>query len=128
MSVRISSRTVQIYPGFNEDLGYEDIGVIAPYHAQVVKIRKLLREMSAPGNDGAKKVKVGSVEEFQGQVSSNVNIDQMVQTERGCCGEIGTEGYLYLNGAQLTRPRRVRHPAYAWLRVECPSIQWCVLL
>ncbi|TFY71299.1 hypothetical protein EVG20_g1692 [Dentipellis fragilis] len=37
-----------------------DIGIIAPYHAQVQKIRKILR----PFADG---VKVGSVEEFQGQ-------------------------------------------------------------
>ena len=46
-------------------LGYEDIGVIAPYHAQVLKIRRLLREK---GKEGAQKIKVGSVEEFQGQV------------------------------------------------------------
>ncbi|KAF7291968.1 RNA helicase [Mycena indigotica] len=37
-----------------------DIGVIAPYHAQCVKIRKLLKPI-------AEGVKVGSVEEFQGQ-------------------------------------------------------------
>ncbi|PPQ72286.1 hypothetical protein CVT24_004675 [Panaeolus cyanescens] len=37
-----------------------DIGVIAPYHAQVVKIRNSLRNL-------ADDVKVGSVEEFQGQ-------------------------------------------------------------
>ncbi|KIK60714.1 hypothetical protein GYMLUDRAFT_167548, partial [Collybiopsis luxurians FD-317 M1] len=37
-----------------------DIGVIAPYHAQVLKIRKAL-------NAVADAVKVGSVEEFQGQ-------------------------------------------------------------
>ncbi|KIY67632.1 RNA helicase [Cylindrobasidium torrendii FP15055 ss-10] len=37
-----------------------DIGVVAPYHAQVLKIRNALRN-SAEG------VKVGSVEEFQGQ-------------------------------------------------------------
>jgi hypothetical protein len=38
-----------------------DIGVIAPYHAQCVRIRRLLTE-----GEG---VKVGSVEEFQGQVN-----------------------------------------------------------
>ncbi|TFK72809.1 RNA helicase [Pluteus cervinus] len=38
----------------------KDIGVIAPYHAQCLKIRNILR----PVADG---VKVGSVEEFQGQ-------------------------------------------------------------
>ncbi|KAF7318307.1 RNA helicase [Mycena chlorophos] len=37
-----------------------DIGVIAPYHAQCLKIRTLLRTV-------AEGVKVGSVEEFQGQ-------------------------------------------------------------
>lgn len=39
----------------------EHIGVITPYHAQVMKVRVLLRK-SYGG------VKVGSVEEFQGQV------------------------------------------------------------
>ncbi|KAF8869389.1 AAA domain-containing protein [Infundibulicybe gibba] len=38
----------------------QDIGIIAPYHAQCVKIRASLRAVA----DG---VKVGSVEEFQGQ-------------------------------------------------------------
>ncbi|KAG0706249.1 P-loop containing nucleoside triphosphate hydrolase protein [Suillus ampliporus] len=38
----------------------KDIGVIAPYHAQCLRIRKLLKSM-------ADEVKVGSVEEFQGQ-------------------------------------------------------------
>ncbi len=36
--------------------------MIAPYHAQVRKIRRLLKE------SGLGTVKVGSVEEFQGQV------------------------------------------------------------
>jgi helicase MOV-10 len=43
-------------------LATKDIGVIAPYHAQCQKIRKLLRSVNA------EEVKVGSVEEFQGQV------------------------------------------------------------
>ncbi|KAF7966507.1 hypothetical protein HWV62_21353 [Athelia sp. TMB] len=40
---------------------YAEIGVIAPYYAQCLKLRKLLRAI------GAEEVKVGSVEEFQGQ-------------------------------------------------------------
>ena len=43
-------------------LGAEDIGVITPYHAQRCKILDLLR------NDiKMRDIKVGSVEEFQGQ-------------------------------------------------------------
>ncbi len=38
-----------------------DIGVITPYHAQCLRIRMALKAVA----DG---VKVGSVEEFQGQV------------------------------------------------------------
>lgn len=37
----------------------EDIGVITPYHAQVLALKTLLRNM--------KKVRVGTVEEFQGE-------------------------------------------------------------
>lgn len=39
-----------------------DIGIIAPYNAQCLKIRTILRGV-------ADNVKVGNVEEFQGQVS-----------------------------------------------------------
>lgn len=41
-------------------VAHNEIGVIAPYHAQCVKIRKMLSGV-------ADEVKVGSVEEFQGQ-------------------------------------------------------------
>ncbi len=44
-----------------DHLAVDDIGVIAPYHAQVRRLRKSLEKV-APG------IQVGSVEEFQGQV------------------------------------------------------------
>ncbi|KAF7971347.1 hypothetical protein HWV62_21363 [Athelia sp. TMB] len=44
----------------------QDIGIITPYHAQCLKIKAVLRPIA----DG---VKVGSVEEFQGQVRNFVN-------------------------------------------------------
>ena len=46
----------------NSDLDAEDIGVIAPYKAQVRAIRELLKPA------GLSDVSVGSVEQFQGQV------------------------------------------------------------
>jgi len=47
----------------------EYIGVITPYNSQANKIRALLRNKKV----GANGVKVGSVEEFQGQVRSQQN-------------------------------------------------------
>jgi hypothetical protein len=43
-----------------------DIGVITPYHAQCLKLKTALRSM-------AEGVKVGSVEEFQGQVCLRIS-------------------------------------------------------
>jgi hypothetical protein len=43
----------------------EDIGIITPYHAQVMKIRTALRSMP----HSAKDIQVASVELFQGQVT-----------------------------------------------------------
>lgn len=56
----------------------EEIGVIAPYHAQVRKIRLLLRQASFT------KVKVGSVEEFQGQVRRPFHF-RLSRTHCLCC-------------------------------------------
>jgi hypothetical protein len=44
------------------DVDPEDIGVIAPYKAQVRTIRKFLKQAKLSG------ITVGSVEQFQGQV------------------------------------------------------------
>jgi helicase MOV-10 len=59
---KISSLTSDFYffPSFLS-IEDRDIGIIAPYHAQCLKLRKALRDVA---ND----VKIGSVEEFQGQV------------------------------------------------------------
>lgn len=49
-------------------LSAKDIGIIAPYRKQVEKIQKALRSVSALSKwDDLKELKVGSVEEFQGQ-------------------------------------------------------------
>jgi helicase MOV-10 len=62
------SKSLSSEPPYRESIssrpGDEDIGVITPYYAQSKKIRsELITYVDAPG------VKVGSVEEFQGQVS-----------------------------------------------------------
>ena len=48
----------------------KDIGIITPYHAQCLKLRSSLRGVA----DG---VKVGSVEEFQGQVRSRCSCHRL---------------------------------------------------
>ena len=50
--------------------GEQDIGVIAPYHAQCQRIRNQL-------DAGSGEIKVGSVEEFQGQVSRGTSLQQL---------------------------------------------------
>jgi len=44
----------------------EHIGIITPYHAQRCKLTQLLRK-----HDKLRGIKIGSVEEFQGQVPRN---------------------------------------------------------
>ena len=46
-----------------------DIGIVAPYHAQCLKIKAALRAVA----DG---IQVGSVEQFQGQVCHVYRVDK----------------------------------------------------
>ena len=59
--IGILSRGLRSLIPYSCRLADHDIGLIAPYHAQCLKLRTALR----PVADG---IKVGSVEEFQGQV------------------------------------------------------------
>ncbi|XP_013864094.1 putative helicase mov-10-B.1 [Austrofundulus limnaeus] len=59
----------------------KDIGIIAPYRKQVEKIRKALRSIKTLSQwTDLKELKVGSVEEFQGQEKKII----MVSTVRSC--------------------------------------------
>lgn len=66
----------------------KDIGVITPYHAQVRKIRKLLRDA------GYADVDVGSIEIFQGQVRRQLSI--MHRHMSILTGHAGAQGYHHL--------------------------------
>ncbi|XP_017264229.1 putative helicase mov-10-B.1 [Kryptolebias marmoratus] len=62
-------------------LSAKDIGIIAPYRKQVEKIRKALRSIKTLSQwSDLKELKVGSVEEFQGQERKII----MVSTVRSC--------------------------------------------
>lgn len=54
----------------------QDIGVIAPYHAQCKKLRTALKSVDAES------VKVGSVEEYQGQVRSFESSSRLISSDR----------------------------------------------
>lgn len=76
----------------------QDIGVITPYHAQCLKIRAVLRPI-------ADEVKVGSVEEFQGQVCSNTHIS--VAAAYTPYYHLGTQNYHHLDRPKQPRVRGV---------------------
>uniref|UniRef100_A0A3Q1G8A4 RNA helicase n=1 Tax=Acanthochromis polyacanthus TaxID=80966 RepID=A0A3Q1G8A4_9TELE len=62
-------------------LSAKDIGIIAPYRKQVEKIKKALKSVSALSRwNDLKELKVGSVEEFQGQERKII----MISTVRSC--------------------------------------------
>ena len=46
----------------------DDVGIITPYHSQVLKIRQSL------ANSVMSRIKVASVEEYQGQVKTGINL------------------------------------------------------
>lgn len=72
----------------------DHIGIISPYNAQVGKIRNVISKI-------AKDIKVGSVEEFQGQVCSSnyptIIIDYLLIWPY----IIGTTRYHHLDSPQL---------------------------
>uniref|UniRef100_A0AAQ5ZBM9 RNA helicase n=1 Tax=Amphiprion ocellaris TaxID=80972 RepID=A0AAQ5ZBM9_AMPOC len=66
-------------------LSAKDIGIIAPYRKQVEKIKKALKSVSALSRwNDLKELKVGSVEEFQGQERKII----MISTVRSCINYI----------------------------------------
>lgn len=90
--------------------------MIAPYHAQVRKIRKLLKEA------GMVDVKVGSVEEFQGQVPTTVLCLSVVYfTKPRVCP--GTAGDYRVDGTQQRGAAHVRREVHTWLLGEPTSVQ-----
>jgi len=58
----LSSRVNRLELHLNDSTVPDDVGIITPYHGQVLKIRKAL------ANSAMGRVKVASVEEYQGQV------------------------------------------------------------
>ena len=91
-----------------------DIGIISPYHAQCQKLRKVLLNVA----DG---IKVGSVEEFQGQVRC------IIFSESPCSPKylsIGASYHHHFHGAEQQGIRRVRSPSYTRFPCQPPSVQW----
>ena len=71
-------------------LGPEHIGVIAPYHSQKCKIQQLFFK-----DPKLRDIKVGTVDEFQGQVSP------FDSTYNPCMNELlGTSGYNLVDGSE----------------------------
>ena len=65
----------------------DDVGIITPYHGQVLKIRRSL------ANSVMSRVKVASVEEYQGQVKKDVHLIP----KHHSLHSVGTKNYHHLN-------------------------------
>ena len=90
--------------------------MLTPYFGQTRKIRKLLKEA------GMVDVKVGSVEEFQGQVPTIVLCLSVVYfTESRVCP--GTAGDYRVDGTQQRGAAHVRREIYTRFLGEPTSVQ-----
>ena len=74
----------------NDSKVADDIGIITPYHGQVLKIRKSL------ANGMMSKVKVASVEEYQGQVGKCLHLIP----NKSSLQSTGTQNHCYINCAK----------------------------
>ena len=96
----------------------EDIGVIAPYKAQVRTIRELLKNAKL-GN-----VSVGSVEQFQGQVRA-----MALFSEAGCANSYlpytGTKGDYFRHHPKQHSGGQAEGNGFL---AKPPTNEWCVLL
>ena len=102
--------------GTDSSLADEEIGIIAPYRAQVRKIRMALTQFASD-------VKVASVEEFQGQVRSLPCCHRRLSVH--ACSS-GAEGYHTLYSAEYPRPTPIRPALHSGLCRESAEVQWSV--
>lgn len=102
--------------GTDSSLADEEIGIIAPYRAQVRKIRMALSQFASD-------VKVASVEEFQGQVRSLPCCHRRLSVH--ACSS-GAEGYHPLYSAEYPRPTPIRPALHSGLCRESAEVQWSV--
>ncbi|SRR6266702_254338 len=97
----------------------EEIGVIAPYKAQVRAIRELLRPA------GLKGVSVGSVEQFQGQVRAMAWFPGRQTVLIHARLNPGTKGDYFRHHPKQLRGGQAEGNG---LLAKSPTNEWCVLL
>jgi helicase MOV-10 len=101
----------------------QEIGVVAPYRAQVRAIRELLKEADLAG------VEVGSVEQFQGQVRAKWRFCEMVVLILAPF-KLGTKGDHFRHNSKQLRSRQAESvgfltasPTYEWSVISCHLCQ-----